>query len=466
MGPLGGDAAFAADAFPRRPVRGRVRRRDRGLLRHLPHRRGHRAGAAYLDADHRRRHGLAAQAGRQLAVRHGSGGASGLPRHAHRPAAVPGAQAVVHGPEAARHRVRRAHPRPGEEPRALRQPRGLRAGGGGRQAARPHAELPAVERFRGGRRPARLRAVRSRVAGLRRAPGLAQPATARPAGHPADHLGAAAARFGARGLGAIPAAADHLVRGVRHPGRILHRHRRRLQRRLRHLPRADHAAAAVDREHRAVAGGLDPQAQPLHAAGEGTLQPSGRPLQHQHHRRHAPHRAGQRRHPQRLLRVPARRLDPRAREAAPDAERAQRVEHHRWRQRGDRAHRLRPDRRDDLLRLGVSRSGAAPGRPGRADPVRAVLHRRARGLPARALLFAGAGDREPVLRGAVRQRGQPARRQQLRHPVWPELHPHAQRLPVRPRRHRGRLHAEHRDRAVRRPAPGKPGPRAQRRRWS
>ena len=35
---------------------------------------------------------------------------------------------------------------------------------------------------------------------------------------------------------------------------------------------------------------------------------------------------------------------------------------------------------------------------------------------------------------------------------------------VRPRRHRRRLHAEHRNRAVRRPAAGKPGPRAQCRR--
>ena len=94
------------------------------------------------------------------------------------------------------------------------------------------------------------------------------------------------------------------------------------------LPRTDHAAAAVDREHRAVAGGIDPQTQPLHAAGEGTVQPSGRPLQHQHHRRHPPHRTAQRRHPQRLLRVPARRLVARTREAAPHAERAQRVEHY------------------------------------------------------------------------------------------------------------------------------------------
>ncbi len=336
MGPLGGDAAFAADAFPRRPVRGRVRRRDRRLLRHVPHRRSHCAGAAYLDADHRRRHGLAAQAGRQLAVRHGGGGASGLPRHAHRPAAVPGTQAVVHGSEAARHRVRRTHAGAGEEPRALRQRRGLRAGGGRRQAARSHAELPAVERLRGDRPAARLRAVRSRVARLRGASGLAQSAAARPAGHPADHLGATAARFGAGGLGAIPAAPHHVVRGVRHPGRILHRHRRRLQRRFRHLPRTDDAAAAVDREHRAVAGGVDPQAQPLHAAGEGALQPAGGALQHQHHRRHASDRAGQRRHPQRLLRLPARRLDPRARETAPHAERAQRVEHQRRRQCGDR----------------------------------------------------------------------------------------------------------------------------------
>jgi len=93
----------------------------------------------------------------------------------------------------------------------------------------------------------------------------------------------------------------------------------------------------------------------------------------------------------------------------------------------------------------------------------AVLHRRARGLPARALLRAGPRDREPVLRGDVRQRGQPARGQQLRHPVRPELHPHAQRFSVRPRRHRRRLHAEHRNRAVCRAAAGEPGPCTQRR---
>ncbi len=86
------------------------------------------------------------------------------------------------------------------------------------------------------------------------------------------------------------------------------------------------------------------------------------------------------------------------------AERAPLVEDHGRRTgRGD-PHRLRPDRRDDLLRLRVPRTGTAPGRPGRADVVRAVLHRRAPGLPAGALLLPGTRRREPVLRGDLGQR--------------------------------------------------------------
>jgi hypothetical protein len=115
--------------------------------------------------------------------------------------------------------------------------------------------------------------------------------------------------------------------------------------------------------------------------------------------------------------------------------------------------RLRADRRADLLRRGVSRAGAPPGRPGYQHRLRAVLHRRAPELPARALLLPGPRGREPVLRGDVRQLRQPAQRQQHGHPVRAELHPDPLRLPVRPRRHRRRHHAERGNRRLRGPAP-------------
>ena len=56
------------------------------------------------------------------------------------------------------------------------------------------------------------------------------------------------------------------------------------------------------------------------------------------------------------------------------------------------------------------------------DPVRAVLHRRAPVLPARALLLPGARGRKPVLRRDVGQRRQPAGRGEHGHPICAELH--------------------------------------------
>jgi predicted amidohydrolase len=53
----------------------------------------------------------------------------------------------------------------------------------------------------------------------------------------------------------------------------------------------------------------------------------------------------------------------------------------------------------------------------------------------------------------VGQRRQSARRRQHGHPVRPELHPHALRLPLRPRRHRRRHHAQRGDGGHRRSAP-------------
>src|SRR3546814_17208673 len=64
--------------------------------------------------------------------------------------------------------------------------------------------------------------------------------------------------------------------------------------------------------------------------------------------------------------------------------------------------------------------GAAAGGPGGADHLRALLHRLAAGLYAGALLRAGAGDRESMLRRDVGQCRQPAERRQYGHSICPE----------------------------------------------
>lgn len=68
--------------------------------------------------------------------------------------------------------------------------------------------------------------------------------------------------------------------------------------------------------------------------------------------------------------------------------------------------------------------------------LRAVLHRQPPGLYARALLFPGTGDREPVLCGDVRQCGKSARCGKHGYPVCPLMHPHALRFRLRPGRDR------------------------------
>ena len=69
---------------------------------------------------------------------------------------------------------------------------------------------------------------------------------------------------------------------------------------------------------------------------------------------------------------------------------------------------------------------------------------------------AGAGDREPVLRGDERQCRQPAQRRQHGHPVRPELHPDPVRLPLRARRDCRRGERECRDADDQRRQPGRP----------
>ena len=69
------------------------------------------------------------------------------------------------------------------------------------------------------------------------------------------------------------------------------------------------------------------------------------------------------------------------------------------------------------------------------------------------LLLPGAGDREPVLCRDVRHDRQSRQCRQSRHRIRPVRHLHALRLPLRPRRHRGRSLGECRDGRRRRPQP-------------
>src|SRR5690606_10441701 len=120
-------------------------------------------------------------------------------------------------------------------------------------------------------------------------------------------------------------------------------------------------------------------------------------LQHQYHRRFPPD--APRRWPgtEHRLCIPARWPGVPATENSPDAERGLLVEYRGRRSPDRHPDRLWPDRRADLLRRRVSRAGATPCRPGRADTVRAVLHRRTPELLARALLLPGARRGKPVL---------------------------------------------------------------------
>ena len=112
------------------------------------------------------------------------------------------------------------------------------------------------------------------------------------------------AGFGARRIGAVPAAPDRLVRGVRHPGRVLRRYRRRL--------RADFVAfpelitlQLLSIENAELSPVDSIRGSRSTRPGQGALPPPRRALQHQYHRRLASHAPAERRHPQRLLCVPA-----------------------------------------------------------------------------------------------------------------------------------------------------------------
>ena len=191
------------------------------------------------------------------------------------------------------------------------------------------------------------------------------------------------AGFGARRVGPVPAArGSPRSTEFASAGRIFRRRRRRLRRATSSpFPNCSRCSCCRSRTPKLVAGGVDRPAYRVHRRRSRSFPAHWRCSYNiniiggSH-----PTRSRQRRHPQRRLCLPARRLDPRAGEAPSDAERAQRRGTSRaaTRRRRD-PDRLRPDRRDDLLRLANSRNSPGTWRPGRADPVRAVLHRRARG---------------------------------------------------------------------------------------
>ena len=171
------------------------------------------------------------------------------------------------------------------------------------------------------------------------------------------HDAASAERAGRRR--AISVARGQLVRGIRPSGRIFRRRGRRLQSRLRGVSGIVHAAIAVDRERADSGGRGDRQADGIYRPLQGNDEPAGGQLQRQHHRRFAPDARGRRRGLQYLLRVPARRQHSRTAQDSSDAERALLVERQ-GRQQGQRdRHRLRADRRADLLRLSNSRKSSA-----------------------------------------------------------------------------------------------------------
>ena len=368
---------------------------------------------------------------------------SGGARHPHRPPAVRGAPCAGRAARAEGHRLRRADAQPAPAVAAGRWAAGLSRQGDGRQAARSGAALPAGQRVRAGRHPRKLPPRRQGLARLRGPHGVAQPVRgsggepeiphpARGGERPPRHLPAA----GPRGEG---------LRRVHRPGPLFRRCRKRLRGGLHPLSRAVHADAAERGGEGAVLRRSDRGAQPLHPAHPRGAVGDGAEIQHQHHRRLAPDPDGRWRHPQRRLYLPARRFGSRAGEDPPHAQRGLLVEHSRRRFHPHHPDRLRPDRGADLLRLRVPGAGAAAGRRRGADHLRAVLHRQPAGLHAGALLRAGPGDREPVLRGHERQCRQPAQRRQHGHPICAKLHPDALRLPLRPRRDRGGGDRERRD---------------------
>ena len=95
---------------------------------------------------------------------------------------------------------------------------------------------------------------------------------------------------------------------------------------LRRLSRTVHPVAAVVRDREAVADGGDRPDDRTSRADRRRAVAHGAALQHQHRRRLAPDAHRRRQHPERRLRLPARRLGPRAGEDPPDPQRSLLVE--------------------------------------------------------------------------------------------------------------------------------------------
>ena len=135
---------------------------------------------------------------------------------------------------------------------------------------------------------------------------------------------------------------------------------------------------------------------------------------------------------------------------------------------GDRVtrhrYRLRAGGGGDLLRLRIPRTDPRPHRSGRRYPVRAVLHRRAAGLYAGALLRGGARGRKSMLRRDGGKCRQSAESRKHGYPIFAELRVDALRFSVRARRggRRGRAQCRdggHRRSPSRQPLCGAPGRR-------
>ncbi|KAB2966899.1 MAG: GNAT family N-acetyltransferase [Thermoanaerobaculia bacterium] len=110
----------------------------------------------------------------------------------------------------------------------------------------------------------------------------------------------------------------------------------------------------------------------------------------------------------------------------------------------------------DLLRRRVSRDRARRGAPGLRHPGGAVLHRRPPGLPARALLRAGARHREPDVRDPGLHGGLAADGAGGVAQLRTGVDPHALGLHILARRHPRRGRGQLRDDGDRRAAAGRP----------
>ncbi len=244
--------------LPRRPDRGRVRRRSGGIGQRPDRRLRPLLRVAQLEGNRRQRLHPEPYAGRRHALRHRDHGPSGVPGHAAQPAALRRAQADRARPEP------RPHHHRGPDPR-LRRPRGrperpgVRGSRDAEGVVRPRPDGADLQRVRPQGPDSQLPAVRRGLAGLRHVPGVGQPGL-RPA--PPASLSRGFARANRRR--AVPAPGDRVVRGVRATVRVLRRYRRGLQVGFRGLPRAHQHPAPVVLRYRAPGVGR-PATRRLHA---------------------------------------------------------------------------------------------------------------------------------------------------------------------------------------------------------